>query len=631
MVPPPANNTVINFSTYLGNDLADVARDVAFGGADPITGDRDVYVVGGALSANLLPGTPVRAFVAGVPAGNAFEDAFVAKFNTAGQVQWWTFLGGSGPDRAYAVEVDADGNVVIGGAAANLFPVTPGAVLTEFQGGAGACDPNQLAMAGTPPAPPGAVCVVDAVNPAQDGFVAKLDGATGALVWATYFGSGKFETDTYVDSPATAVDDNVTDFNDDADPRSSVVRDIAVDPSTRDIYLTFSVNGPIIRADDGIVDPPDVVTPTTRTVTVTDIGPVIRNLPPVILAALAGGDRATAPGLDAERSRIDGILAKLAPDGASLAWATYVGGLGDESTASSVRLDLQGNPIVLYASTSLNRVRTQKLETTTTIATVTSGTPPVTVTTTTMRTTLVLDESEAITKNAYDATPAREDFYLAQYPMNGGPMIWATFLGGIGTEKVESVNFAVRTDGTLVVAAESNSPDFPLASQGFDPTFNGGFGSAAYLNDDCVIATIAPGAIPTTSQLLAATYYGGSSGEGCAGVAADDSTKRIYVTGGSSSVDLPLKGGPHQSQRPGPRSAFLAVFSADLTTLLHSGYFGGTGLGAATALLIRSDTRVVIAGAAGAGYPLSAMPARGTVTAPPEHGVLSDLTIQLTP
>ena len=629
MVTPPTSTTVINFSTYLGNDLTDVARDVAFDSSG------NVYVVGGALSANLLPGTPVRAFVPG-PGMNAFDDAFVAKFNTTGQVQWWTFLGGPGPDRAHAVEVDADGNVVIGGAAANLFPVTPGAVLTEFQGGAGACDPNQAATAGTGTSalPPAAVCVVDTANPAQDGFVAKLDGATGALVWATYFGSGKFQQDTYLDDTSRADDDNVTDFNDDADPRSSVVRDLAVDRITRDIYLTFSVNSRFIRADDGIVDPPDVTTATTRLVTVTEIGPVIRNLPPVILAALAGGDRATLPGLDAAISGIDGILAKLAPDGASLAWATYVGGIGDESIASSVRLDLQGNPIVLYTSSNPNRVRTQKLGTTTTTSTVTTGTPPVTVTTTTMTTTLVVDETELTTKNAYDATPAGQDFYLAQYPMLGGPMIWATFLGGIRTEKVESVNFAVRTDGTLVVAAESDSPDFPLAGQGFDPSFNGGFGSTAYGSEDCVIATIAPGVIPTTGQLLAATYYGGASGEGCAGVAVD-SQNRIYVTGGSASSDLPLKGGPHQSQRPGPRSAFLAVFSADLRTLLHGGYFGGTGLGASNALLIRSDSAssafVVIAGAAGAGYPLSAMPARGTVTAPPEHGVLSDLTIQLTP
>ena len=210
VVPPPTSNTVINFSTYLGNDLGDVVRDVAFDS----TGNA--YVVGGALSTNLLPGTPVRAF-----GGGAFEDAFVAKFDTTGQVQWWTFLGGPGPDRAYAVEVDADGNVVIGGAAANLFPVTPGAVLTEFQGGAGACDPNQAATAGTPALPAGAVCVVDTANPAQDGFVAKLDGASGALVWATYFGSGKFQVDTYVDDSSRADDDNVTDFNDDADPRSS--------------------------------------------------------------------------------------------------------------------------------------------------------------------------------------------------------------------------------------------------------------------------------------------------------------------------------------------------------------------------------------------------------------------------
>ncbi len=580
VIPPPVSATVIHFSTYLGNDLADVVRDIA------MDSTGNVYAVGGALSANLLPGTPVSAFGGG-------EDAFVAKFDGAGAVVWWTFLGGPGPDRGYAIEIDADDNVVIGGGAANLFPVTAGAVLTQFQGGAGTCDPNQLASAGTPPAPAGAVCVVDTTNPARDGFVAKLDGATGALLWATYFGSGKFEADSYLDGAGTA-DDNVTDFNDDADPRTSIVRDIAVDPLTRDIYLTFSVRGPTARFD---LDQ-----------SATTIEPIIRNLPGVILSALQNGDRPTLPGLDtAGSSGIDGILAKLAPDGATLAWATYVGGTGDESDASSVRLDSSGNPIVLYSTASVKRVLTQSA-------------------------TFIVLTDEVITKNAFDATLGGSDFYLAKYPMNGGPMIWATYLGEVGGEGVESANFAIRPDQSIAVAGVSNSLVLGPVVPGFDPTFNG-VGGGGFYSADCAVALLSP----TANQLLAASFYGGASGDGCTGVAAD-SQGRVYVTGGSSSTDLPLRGGPHQSLLPGPRSAFLAVFSADLTTLLQGGYFGGTGLGNSNALLIRSDTatnaRVVIAGEAGAAYPLTpspGTPARGSVTAPPAHGVVSDLTIQLAP
>jgi hypothetical protein len=65
--PPVTSTTTIHFSTYLGDDLADLARDVALDAAG------NAYVVGGALSTDLLPGAPVRAY-----GGNAKEDAFVA-------------------------------------------------------------------------------------------------------------------------------------------------------------------------------------------------------------------------------------------------------------------------------------------------------------------------------------------------------------------------------------------------------------------------------------------------------------------------------------------------------------------------------------------------------------------------
>jgi hypothetical protein len=608
--PPVASTTTIHFSTYLGNDLADLVRDAA------VDTNGNTYVVGGALSTNLLPGAPVRAY-----GGNAKEDAFVAKFDAAGAVVWWTFLGGPGPDRGHAIDIDSNGDVVIGGSAADAFPVTAGVVLTDFQGGAGDCDPTQLPTNTTTVVPGAAKCDVSTVDPARDGFVAKLLGATGALVWATYFGSGTFEADSYEQSafctttgPYTT-DDAITDFNDDADPRTSVVRDVAVDPVSGEIYLTFSARSSLAFFPDpdlvrktGDPDPAkrcDVATNGTARPA------VIRNLPAVILAALQNGDQPNGPALDTlTGSGIDGILAKLAPDGASLSWATFVGGRGDESDAMFVRLDSQGNPVVLLSTASGtanviggNRVTSQD------------------------SVTKVVLTHEPIVENAFGLTfGGASDFYLAKYALNG-PLIWATYVGGGASEILESGNLAIRGDDSIVVAAGTNSPNFATSGT-WDPTYNG-TGGAGYFAADCALAVIAPNA----TSLQAATFYGGASGEGCSGVAVD-SRDRIYVTGGTSSTDLPLRAGPLQSQLPGPRSAFLAIFSADLSTLHYSGYFGGSGVGNSNALMVRGDTassgHVVVAGQSEQAYPLTpapGTPARATVTAPPAHGVVTDVTL----
>ena len=92
-------------------------------------------------------------------------DVFVTKFDSTGKLIWSTLLGGPGYDRAYAVEVDAQGFVYIGGRAGIGFPVTPGAAQTTFQGGS-------VPLYGD-----------------EDGFVCKLRPDGSALVYCTYFGT----------------------------------------------------------------------------------------------------------------------------------------------------------------------------------------------------------------------------------------------------------------------------------------------------------------------------------------------------------------------------------------------------------------------------------------------------------
>jgi len=103
----------------------------------------NVYVTG---RSDATWGSPVRPF-----AGE--WDAFVAKLDGSGVLQWNTFLGGSSEDRGYGIAVDTSGNVYVTG----YSYATWGSPVRPFAG-------------------------------EWNAFVAKLDGS-GALQWNTFLGS----------------------------------------------------------------------------------------------------------------------------------------------------------------------------------------------------------------------------------------------------------------------------------------------------------------------------------------------------------------------------------------------------------------------------------------------------------
>lgn len=67
------------------------------------------------------------------PTYNGSGDAFVCALDQKGsRLLWSTFLGGSSLDEAYAVEIDRDRTIVVGGRTNSLdFPTTPGAILEQ--------------------------------------------------------------------------------------------------------------------------------------------------------------------------------------------------------------------------------------------------------------------------------------------------------------------------------------------------------------------------------------------------------------------------------------------------------------------------------------------------------------------
>ncbi|MEI7512805.1 MAG: hypothetical protein WCK01_05110 [Candidatus Uhrbacteria bacterium] len=184
------------WNTFFGGSSGtEIANSIA------LDGSGNIYTVGSATAAW---GSPVRAYTAS-------SDIVAVKFNSSGAESWHTFFGGSGFDNAFAVAVDGSGNVYVGGyddstwgspvrayTAANDASVTKldssGAVVwNTFLGGSG----NDVAFAlvldasgnifvgghafGTWSTP------IRAYDAALDGFVARLD-TSGTLVWNTFLG-----------------------------------------------------------------------------------------------------------------------------------------------------------------------------------------------------------------------------------------------------------------------------------------------------------------------------------------------------------------------------------------------------------------------------------------------------------
>src|SRR5450432_105144 len=146
-------------------------------------------------------------------------------------------------------------------------------------------------------------------------------------------------------------------------------------------------------------------------------------------------------------------------------------------------------------------------------------------------------------KNGYSAfvaklTPAGSQIYFQ--PLGGSFNDYGTAL-------------AIGSDGSVYVAGDTNSSDFPITPGAFNSIWQTGSGFLAKLNPSGAIAY--------------ATFIGGPAGAQITGIALDTSGD-VYLTGA---------GGPAQAPVNGPSSGFVLEFDPTLTKSLLSinGYGGG--------------------------------------------------------
>ncbi|MBK8227108.1 MAG: gliding motility-associated C-terminal domain-containing protein [Flavobacteriales bacterium] len=178
-----ADGSALIGSTYLGgaaNDGLNTATGLKFNYADEVRGEvlldpqGRVWVVSCTQTQNM----PTTAGSAQGAFGGGSHDGYVARFNPQlTQLQFGSYLGGSGADACYNGDLDAQGRLyVCGGTVSSDLPVSSGAVQGAFNGG-----------------------------PA-DAFAARFSADGGIIERLTYWGSSGYDQAYFIelDQPGNA-------------------------------------------------------------------------------------------------------------------------------------------------------------------------------------------------------------------------------------------------------------------------------------------------------------------------------------------------------------------------------------------------------------------------------------------
>ncbi len=240
------------------------------------------------------------------------------------------------------------------------------------------------------------------------------------------------------------------------------------------------------------------------------------------------------------------------------------------------------------------------------------------------------------TPGAFDTTyngivqDGRTDVVITKYDSSGKFLQYSTYLGGaVGTEIVTSL--IVNEQNELLLYGATGSSDFPVTTNAYDTTFNGGDslnfvfnGTMFNKGTDIFVAKLNA----TGSSLLASTFIGGSLNDGvnrnnaqtvwcCIGGSSFleypldslqynygdqyrgeiniDKFGNIFIASSTRSSDFPIVKG-FDNTLGGQQDAVVFKFNNSLTQLLWSTYLGGGDNDAGYALALDDSANVYITG-----------------------------------
>jgi hypothetical protein len=272
----------------------------------------------------------------------------------------------------------------------------------------------------------------------------------------------------------------------------------------------------------------------------------------------------TSPDFPASRAFAgmqDAFVAKLSAADGSVAWASYLGGsLGERVSA----LAADGSGVIVLGDTDSADYHAPDFPAPTT----------------------------------HDRTlGGNNDAFLTKLGSSGA-IVWSTFLGGSAAETTALTpihqfpltwglsDMTLDDAGNIVAAGHTYSTDFPNTAGRFQPALLGSM--------DGYVAKLTPDG----SQVLWATYLGGSGAFDRLVTVAVNPWNEILVGGSTASLDFPVTPGALKPvmQADGFQDGFLAKLDASGQQLLYSTYIGNNAWHDAVLALDYGFGRVVIGG-----------------------------------
>ncbi|GAB3826714.1 hypothetical protein GCM10028821_09300 [Hymenobacter jeollabukensis] len=168
-------------STFLGGSLSDGQNDIGdalranygdqYRGDVTVDSQNNIYLASVTFSTDFPSAAGFQS-----QHGGGGKDGVVAKFNSnLSSLVWSSFLGGSGNDAAYSLQLDASNNIfVAGGTSSTNFPGTGFSYQSGYRGGT------------------------------ADGFVARISNTGSTLVKATHLGTGNYDQVYFVQLDASS-------------------------------------------------------------------------------------------------------------------------------------------------------------------------------------------------------------------------------------------------------------------------------------------------------------------------------------------------------------------------------------------------------------------------------------------
>lgn len=447
---------------------------------------------------------------------------------------WSTYAGGRMSDEGQDIAFGPDGDVfVTGWTLSNDFPTTQGAFDRSYNGTA------------TQPRPIG------------DGFLLRLRAQDGALVAATYFGGAQNDFPVTVHTGASG-DVFVTGWTGSSDfPTTAGAFDetfnglgqgnlywggdlfaARFDPTLTQLRWGTYVGGSdleyVLSAD---LDAAEALT---------------------FSGHVHSPDFPTTPGAYSRQLSAwsDAFVTRLDASGSKLLFSTYFGGTTGEEYGMALVVGPDGSTTFGGATDSTDL---------------------------------------PTTPGAYDRTMNGgrrhlADGFVARLDATGGRLLFSTFLGSPDDDTVYALG--LRRDGSVLVAGETNSPQFPITQDASDPTHGGGL-------DAFVVHLDAAGA-----QLLHGTFLGADLDDVARALVSDRGGGCIVV-GGTQSAAFPTTAGAAQRIHRGSSDLF-AVHYDDRFRVRYATLLGGTSWDDAPGAALTADGRIAMAGYSWSGdYPVT--------------------------